>query len=139
VGTRFTTSGPGALWGIRFYKGTENTGEHTVKLWDVDGNLLAQALATGETAEGWQTVAFPSPVALTPGVTYYATYQAPNGHYAVTSGALADVRTAGPLVTPTRGGVYGYGDGTAFPNDWSTAWYGVDVVFVPEAAYIPEE
>src|SRR6185437_7893060 len=42
-----------------------------------------------EISSGWQTVMFSSPVAITAGTTYIASYHAPNGHYQATSGAYA--------------------------------------------------
>ena len=43
--------------------------------------LLATGTFTGETASGWQTLQFASPVAVTADTTYVASYFAPNGHY----------------------------------------------------------
>jgi hypothetical protein len=133
VGTRFTTSVAGTVTAIRFYKGAVNTGAHTVKLWGPDQTLLAEAASTAETASGWQTVLLPTPVALTPGAVYTAAYQSVGGRYSVTGGGLTDVRTSGPLSTVATGGAYVYGDGSSFPGGASSAWYGVDVVFLPES------
>jgi hypothetical protein len=131
VGTRFTTSAAGTVTAIKFYKGAANTGAHTVELWDPNGNLLASAPSTGESASGWQTVSLPTPVTLTPGVIYTAAYESVGGEYAVSSGGLATVRTVGPLSTVANGGAYVYGDGSAYPSGSSSAWYGVDLVFTP--------
>jgi hypothetical protein len=46
----------------------------------------------------------------------------------VTSGLLGSTVTNGPLSTVTPGGAYVYG--TTAPVSTSTAWYGVDVLFV---------
>ena len=51
----------GAITGVRFYKAAANTGTHIGSLWTADGQRLAQATFTGETASGWQTVTFASP------------------------------------------------------------------------------
>ncbi|WP_030923002.1 DUF4082 domain-containing protein [Streptosporangium amethystogenes] len=48
LGVKFKTTTTGAVNGIRFYKGTQNTGTHVGSLWTGDGQLLA--LANG--AEG---------------------------------------------------------------------------------------
>jgi hypothetical protein len=129
VGTRFTASVAGSVTAIRFYKGSANTGVHTVNLWDGAGNLVASAPSNAENASGWQTVPLPAPVALTPGATYIAAYYSTTGGYAVTPGELTNIRTRAPLATLATGGAYVYG--TGFPAATSTAGYGVDLVFVP--------
>ncbi len=133
VGTRFMTSVPGTVTAIRFYKGPTNTGAHTVELWGPTQQLLGQAMSTSESASGWQTVTLPTPVTLTPGQVYTASYQSVGGQYAVTAGGLSAVRTVGPLSTVATGGAYVYGDGSAYPAGSSSAWYGVDLVFVPSS------
>ncbi|MCB2177415.1 MAG: DUF4082 domain-containing protein, partial [Actinomycetales bacterium] len=124
VGTRFQTDTAGSVVAIRFYKGAANTGTHTVMLWDSSGTLLAQAQSTGETASGWQTVTFATPVAITPGTVYTASYYTTSGMYAASLNALASPVTNGPL--STAGGAYVYG--TSFPANTVSHWYGVDVV-----------
>ena len=52
------------------------------------GTQLRQATFAGETASGWQTVKFATPVTVTAGTIYVASYLAPNGHYSVTRGGL---------------------------------------------------
>ena len=88
VGTRFTADQSGAITGLRFYKSAANTGTHIGSLWTASGQLLAQVTFSGETASGWQTVLFPSSVAITAGTTYVAAYFDPNGHYATTPGGM---------------------------------------------------
>ena len=65
---------------MRFYKGPQNTGTHVADLWTATGTLLATATFTNETASGWQQVNFSSPVAITAGTTYVASYHT-NGDY----------------------------------------------------------
>ena len=43
IGVKFTSDIAGKIYGIRFYKGPNNTGIHTGSLWDNNGNLLATA------------------------------------------------------------------------------------------------
>ena len=43
LGVKFETSTTGQILGILFYKGPDNTGPHTVNLWDSTGTLLASA------------------------------------------------------------------------------------------------
>jgi hypothetical protein len=48
--------------------------------------LLATATFTSETASGWQEVNFPTPVTITPGVTYIAADHTSSGFYSDTPG-----------------------------------------------------
>ena len=50
VGVQFTTDTNGWISGVRFYKGTGNTGTHIGDLWTATGTLLAQATFTGESS-----------------------------------------------------------------------------------------
>lgn len=136
LGVKFRSDVAGYVTGIRFYKGSGNTGTHVGNLWTTDGTNLGSATFTAESSTGWQQVAFPSPIAITAGTTYVASYYAPNGGYAADNGAFA---TAGvdraPLAALADGvdganGVYRYGTGGGFPaNTWNSTNYWVDVVF----------
>ncbi len=144
VGMRFKSDVSGYISAIRFYKGSNNTGTHVGALWTVNGQPLATATFTNETASGWQQVNFDTPVAIAANTEYVASYLAPQGGYAVDqlaftgSGvdnaplhALQDgVTTPGSPAGPTGNGVYAYGPTTAFPYMSNRACnYWVDVVF----------
>jgi Domain of unknown function (DUF4082)/Bacterial Ig-like domain len=136
LGVKFRADEDGFISGIRFYKGAGNTGTHLGRLWSSTGTQLASATFTGETASGWQQVSFASPVPITAGTTYVASYYAPVGRYSVNTGYFASngVDNA-PLHALANGvdganGVYRYGVGGGFPtNTWQSANYWVDVVF----------
>jgi hypothetical protein len=136
LGVKFTASAGGSITGVRFYKSTLNTGTHVGSLWSAAGTQLATATFTGETATGWQTATFASPVSITAGTTYVASYLAPGGHYSVSSGGLSTAVTNGPLTALADGsaagnGVYAYGAGAAFPtNSVNATNYFVDVNYV---------
>ncbi|MGY3104443.1 VCBS repeat-containing protein [Bradyrhizobium sp. LM6.9] len=130
VGVKFTASVNGTITGLRFYKGSLNTGPHIADLWSSTGTLLATATFTGETASGWQQVNFSSPVAITAGTTFVASYHT-NGNYSGTQNDFATSLTNGQLTAPAgSNGVYIYGAGSAFPtNSFKSSNYWVDVVF----------
>ncbi len=131
VGVKFTANAAGSVTGVRFYKAAANTGTHTVSLWaTAAGTRLATATATAETASGWQTVAFASPVALTPGTTYTVSYYAPRGHYSSTSGYFAAPVTRGPLTAPVGAGVYVYRTDGLPVTAYQNANYWVDPLFL---------
>src|SRR5262249_11654351 len=52
LGVKFRSDVTGTIRGIRFYKGPNNTGTHVGSLWTRNGQLLAQATFTAETATG---------------------------------------------------------------------------------------
>uniref|UniRef100_UPI003221B509 DUF4082 domain-containing protein n=1 Tax=Intrasporangium sp. TaxID=1925024 RepID=UPI003221B509 len=127
VGTAFTTDTAGSITGVRFYKGAANTGPHTVSLWNSSGTRLATATSTDETTQGWQTVTFDQPVAVTSGTTYIVSYLAGNGNYSVTESGLATPIDRSPLHTLATGGRYAYGGG--FPSNTYNSSYFVDPIF----------
>ena len=115
IGTRFRADTDGFVTGIRFYKGTTNTGTHTGHLWSNTGQLLATVTFTGESASGWQEASLSTPVAITANTLYVVSYHAPSGNYATTDQQFlsAGVDNA-PLHAIRNGdgggnGVYGYG------------------------------
>ncbi|MET4329771.1 VCBS repeat-containing protein [Bradyrhizobium sp. i1.15.2] len=130
VGVKFSASVNGTLTGLRFYKGSLNTGTHVAHLWTATGTLLGTATFSGETASGWQQVSFSSPIAITAGTTYVASYHT-NGNYSDTQSYFTTSITNGQLSAPATGnGIYSYGTGTVFPtNIFKSSNYFVDVVF----------
>ncbi len=134
LGTAFTSSVAGSATGVRFYKGTANTGTHVGSLWDANGNRLASVTFTGETASGWQSATFATPVRLTPGTTYVVSYYAPVGRYSVTSRFFNTPWTSGALTAPaTSNGRYRYGSGGGFPTgSYNATNYFVDLMFRPD-------
>jgi hypothetical protein len=131
LGVRFTANVNGYITGVRFYKSAANTGTHTANLWTANGQLLATATFTNETGSGWQTVNFSSPVAITAGTTYVASYYTSVGRYAVTRSYFASAFNSGPLRVPANGGVYRYG-ASGFPNSsYQGSNYWVEPVFTP--------
>lgn len=132
LGVRFQSNVAGFVTGVRFYKGALNTGVHTGSLWSASGQLLATATFTNETATGWQQVTFSSPVAITAGTTYVASYHTDTGGYARDQFYFS----GGPVVNPplqalqAGNGAFAFGP-SSFPNQsFNSTNYWVDVVFV---------
>jgi hypothetical protein len=129
LGVKFVASTSGVITGIKYYKGAGDTGTHTGSLWSSTGTLLASATFINETASGWQTLTFTSPVTITAGTTYVASYHS-YGHYTSTSGYFTTAHVNGQLTAPTNAGVYAYGNGNLFPNStYGASNYWVDVLF----------
>lgn len=130
LGVKFQTTANGTIEGIRFYKGFYNTGDHKVSLWTANGTLLATGISTDESLSGWQTVKFSSPIQITAGTTYVASYHT-KGYYSSTGNYFTTTYTNGALKVEANGGVYGYTNtpGTFPGNSYSGENYWVDVVF----------
>lgn len=131
LGTRFTTSSDGVISAIRFFKADATSGPNTGRLWSSNGRLLASVDFTTTTGSGWRTAQLTSPVAVTAGSTYVASYTAPRGRYAVGARALSPQKPiANQSLTATQG-VYTYS--TGMPTSvWRESNYLVDVVFAPD-------
>jgi hypothetical protein len=143
LGVKFRSDVDGSVLGIRFYKGTTNTGTHIGNLWTAAGANLATVPFTGETASGWQHMNFANPVPITANTTYVASYYCPMGHYAGDGGYFATAYNNAPLHALQDGaqggnGVYLYGVASAFPNQtYQSSNYWVDIVFSPAATTTP--
>jgi methionine-rich copper-binding protein CopC len=127
VGVRFSSSANGTVTAIKFYAGSGNTGPQTVTLWSSNGDQLGTGTSTASST-GWRTVNLTTPVQITAGDTYTASYRAPAGHYSVTSGGFNDSYSRGPLTVPAGGGTYRYSEG--FPSASSNTNFWVDVVVI---------
>jgi hypothetical protein len=137
LGVRFTSDMTGYITGIRFYKGSTNTGTHVGNLWTNTGTLLATATFTNETASGWQQVNFSTPVAITANTVYVASYHTNVGGYSTNSGYFASAGVDNAPLHALKDGVSGgngvflYGATSAFPtSSYNSTNYWVDIIFV---------
>jgi len=64
LGLSFVSDVAGAVAGVRFYKGPNNTGTHVGALWSSTGKKLASVTFNNETASGWQRLIFRRPCRL---------------------------------------------------------------------------
>jgi Domain of unknown function (DUF4082) len=140
LGVKFRSDVAGVVTGIRFYKGTSNTGSHTGSLWSGGGALLATGTFVGESASGWQEMRFTNPVAISADTTYVASYHTAAGFYSITQGFFAGSGVDNnPLHALQDGidgpnGLFRYSLTPAFPNQsFDTTNYWVDVLFKPGA------
>src|SRR6185437_12434833 len=113
LGVKFSSSVAGNVTGLRFYKSAANTGAHTGTLWSATGQQLATGPFTGESASGWQTLTFATPVSIAANTSYVVSYHAPAGHYAADGGYFTNPHNYYPLTAPaTVNGLYSYGAST---------------------------
>ncbi|GAA4927493.1 hexosaminidase [Nonomuraea thailandensis] len=134
IGVKFQATTAGRVRGVRFWKGTHNTGTHIGSLWTGTGTRLASATFTGESAGGWQTVRFTDPVQIQPNTTYIVSYSSPTGAYSAIDGGLTNARVNGALralsSTESGGnGVFALGAGVFPTRSYQARNYFVDAVF----------
>jgi uncharacterized repeat protein (TIGR02543 family) len=135
VGVKFRSDLDGWITGLRFYKGTLNTGINIGHLWSLDGTQLAEATFENETASGWQQVTLTTPVQITAGTTYIASYHSSSGYFAIDASYFTEAGVDNPPLHALQAGgingpngVYKYG-ASGFPANGNSANYWVDVVF----------
>ena len=141
IGMKFTAEVSGSVTGIRFFKGTQNTGAHVGHLWTSAGSLLATATFANETSSGWQQVTLSTPVAITAGTVYVVSYHTNVGHYAEDDNFFSAAYDNAPLhglaTTTSPNGVYALGPTGTFPTQlWNSSNYYVDVVFTTQATKV---
>ena len=81
---KFWSAQPGAVSGIRFYRGHTNKSGYTVRLYAAAGSLLAQGTTSHDTCTVpcWEQVNFAAPISISANTTYVAAYYTSNGYYA---------------------------------------------------------
>jgi WD40 repeat protein len=135
LGVKFQSQMDGHITGLKFYKSAANTGTHIGSLWENNGTLLAQATFTNETASGWQTVKFSTPIAISAGMIYIASYHSEVGNYSIDKNFFKlSGFDNGPLSAlqnqvNEKNGVFLYGPGGFPVNSWEESNYWVDVIF----------
>jgi hypothetical protein len=142
LGMKFRASTSGQVTGIRFYKGSLNTGAHAGHLWTSGGALLASVTFTGESAEGWQQAMLATPVDIAANTTYIVSYSTPT--YFSDDQHFFDVATDNSVLRGLANGedgpnaVFHYGPSGSFPDQsYLASNYWVDVVFVNAADVTP--
>jgi hypothetical protein len=133
LGIRFTPSSSGTVSALRYYQGRETRGVTDATLWSSDGTVLVHQKFSPSTTVGWRTVKLDTPVPLTGGRTYVASYNAPNGGYAVTEDDLTTTKQVNGFTLAPDAGVYRYGNTSTMPTStYRGSNYLADVVFTPK-------
>ncbi|MFC0625972.1 DUF4082 domain-containing protein [Kribbella deserti] len=130
LGLRFSSQANGKVHGVRFFKGTHNTGTHVGSLWTTSGQKLASATFSNESAQGWQEVRFAQPVAMSAGTQYVVSYSS-SGGFSTTDEGLATSRENGALLVNANppAGIYALSAGTFPTLSYRNRNYFTDVVF----------
>lgn len=139
LGTKFRSNVNGSVLGIRYYRGTLQTGGNPQvgTLWTSSGVALGSVTMVNTTPSGWQTTYFANPIPISANTTYIISYNAQNNHYAADNSYFqASGHTNGPL-TALQDGLDGFNGlfadsalSSTFPtSSWQSANYWVDVIF----------
>lgn len=138
LGVKIAADEPMQINAIRFYRSSKETGTHVGTVWTTSGIQLAQVAFVGETASGWQQQALPTPLSMTPGVTYVVSVNA-NAYFGLTQNAFLTPVIGGPLrgIADGANGTYGAATG-AFPTkSYRSSNYFVDVSSAPTGDPVP--
>lgn len=140
LGVSFQTRTPIVVTGLRFFKAGGEGGPYTGHLWTESGIQLAEVTFTNVGERGWQQASLTTPVALTPNLTYIASYHTPSGSYAATNGYFPPAGfDSGPIQTASgSNGRFRYGPSGSFPDDsFRSTNYWVDIVYATTATPQP--
>lgn len=128
VGMQFTTSAAGTITGVKFYKASNNTGSHVGLIYNSAGTLLWSQPFTNETASGWQSVTFTTPVQISAGSYIAACFSSAGWYSSDNIGFKAPVVNG--VLTGTQG-VYKYGTAAGFPvSTYLTSNYWTDAILL---------
>ena len=136
LGMKFSTTQPGQIDAIRFYKVASESGTHTGQIWPAGGGTapLASVTFSAETSSGWQRQALNVPLAIQANTTYVVTVNS-NTAYGATRNELATALTDGPISSVADGANGVYGPASSFPTgSYDNTDYYRDVIFQPVAA-----
>jgi len=125
VGNIFSSSEDGVITHLKYYKAAEETGNHTLKLWTISGQLLASASVNFSSSfAGWVTADIPDTTIAknTQYVVSVTTYT----KQSKTSCGFSSPISTGPLTA--TGGLWVAGDGV-FPTTGSCSNFWTDVLF----------
>lgn len=135
LGLRFRPQKSGRVTALQYYQSARASDVTRATLWSGSGTELARVSFSATTTIGWRTVQLPTPVTITAGSTYVASYHAPRGGYPTIERDLTTSRTENGFDLPAGAGVYNYGSSSAFPTStYLGTNYLVDVVFEPLAS-----
>ena len=138
LGVKIAADEPMQINTVRFYKSSKETGTHVGTIWTTSGFQLAQITFVGETASGWQEQALPTPLPMTPGVTYIVSVNA-NAYFGLTQNALLTQAIGGPLRSIADGmnGVFSSAAGIFPTSTYRSSNYFVDVSTSPTGDPVP--
>ncbi|MGB3375156.1 MAG: DUF4082 domain-containing protein [Microbacterium sp.] len=132
LGIRFTPTVSGKVTALQYYQTGRASGVQKATLWASNGKTLARQTFKPSKKVGWHTVALRTPVSLTKGKTYVASYHAPKGGYGAVYSAFTKSKKPTGFIVKPGAGVYRYGKKSTMPTStYRNSNYFVDVVYQP--------
>lgn len=133
LGTRFKALSGGQITGVRIYTGTDEGGEHTVRIWNDTGAVVAGpftwTIPSG--SAGWKIFYLPVPLTIAPHTDYTVSVSNSSDHwYSSTAGGFSSPVNSMHLVTYTGSGVFSTVAGTRPTSVSGNRNYFRDVLFV---------
>ncbi|MEZ0392009.1 MAG: DUF4082 domain-containing protein, partial [Pseudobdellovibrionaceae bacterium] len=137
LGMKFTSTVSGKITGIRFYKGSSESGTRTGKIYSSTGALLASVTFPAGTASGWQQATLASPLSIAANTQYTVSVNTGAGYYVATNDGMASQISSGSLRSVVgNNGVYGP-VGARPTNSYQNSNYFRDIVFVADSSSSP--
>ena len=103
LGMKLTTTQPGQINAIRFYKVAGESGTHIGRIWAAGGiTPLASVTFSGETTSGWQQQALNVPLPIQANSTYLVSVASNNAYGATHSGSQVPLPMGRSRVLPTE-------------------------------------
>jgi len=134
-GMKFTSSVPGQITTIRYYKPSGESGTHTGRLWSANGHLLASANFSSETSSGWQEASLNSPYPIYADSIYVVSVNS-NSRFVYTRNGLQSVVANGPVRSIAGGnGVFIYAPDSFPVNSYRNSNYFRDITFNASTAH----
>jgi hypothetical protein len=140
LGLAFSVLSSGSLAGVEVSTATTETGTWVALLYDNAGNQLATKNGPTNPGAGTYRVFFDTPVTVNTGTIYIVAVFHPQGRYSYKlSQFTSDYTSPGGHLYTTDQGAYGPGRfiggaSPAYPNGNSQTWYGMEPLFVADAA-----
>ena len=137
LGVRFEAASAGRLTGLRIYR-VSGDGGRRATLWSSGGTALASVSFPTAEGAGWQYAAFATPVSVTSGTEYVASYHANSGYLAETAYFTSRPSPAGPLTFGAEPSRFSYGSTSVMPTKtWRGTNYWIDPVVTTTTVAAP--
>lgn len=131
LGTAFTAAVAGSIKAVTFWKASSESDSHIGHIWSSNGELLASATFTNESAAGWQEQRLGTPLAIVANTTYIVSVNTGNTYYvATTQGFASQVVNQDMRSAVGNNGVFG-SEGQFPSSSYQATNYFRDVVFTP--------
>lgn len=130
LGTRIVADVSGQVIACRHWRLLEDSWPHTCRVWNANGEKVAEVQSADETASGWQEQALSTPLRVAAGDVFTVSVPVPGGvHFPILPMGFAMPIADGHLTY--RAGAFASMPGQ-FPSIEAVASYFRDVVFVPD-------